>query len=548
MPTSEEEVLEEPVPKKATTRRVLKRPASTVGHTFEDVDAAFNQDALAKAFKRQSSMDSHSTDGSSAHHPLPELDDTIVCHPEKPRTSGVFDFIDWVMTWRLPKPELGKFLQKVAATVFRTGSMCAGMGTEEIVLHGLKLALARQGIELSHKSVFKAEMCPSKLVFLKSTYNLKETLFFRDNRDLQNDVVKDADGDVVSGRLEVDALFCGIVCKDISPLSTTPKPERAEEGKSGGSLDGLLKYIRALPLQSRPKFLILECVERLSHKRCVDPDGREGTKYIADELGSLGYCGEWLKVNSKDWFLPQSRPRVYGLFLRGLDLSPKSRKRRVGDVEAAVKLIEQFKALGSPEELEAVLHRSRNISETASEHKETEDTLSAAETWVPTWEMGEALEPTPKWRREHYQYAQRMGITKADMEDFPKFLDATKNTLAPRAVEGLWLHLVHLKKTKGHDWSKGFCIASVGASINFMSVRSDIFPCVTPKMNFCALHNGQTLSLRGLDMLALQGVQNREVAAFKLNAQKGSFLQELAGNAFTSNIFAAFLIAGLAVA
>lgn len=108
--------------------------------------------------------------------------------------------------------------------------------------------------------------------------------------------------------------------------------------------------------------------------------------------------------------------------------------------------------------------------------------------------------------------------------------------------------LVHFKKTKGHDWSKGFCIASVGASINFMSVRSDIFPCVTPKMNFCALHNGQTLSLRGIDMLALQGVQNREVAAFKLDAQKGSFLQELAGNAFTSNIFAAFLIAGLAAA
>ena len=77
-----------------------------------------------------------------------------------------------------------------------------------------------------------------------------------------------------------------------------------------------------------------------------------------------------------------------------------------------------------------------------------------------------------------------------------------------------------------------------------MSVRSDIFPCVTPKMNYCVLQDGCALKVRGVDILALQGVQNREVDAFKLNALKSAFLQELAGNAFTSNIFAAFFVAG----
>ena len=102
-------------------------------------------------------------------------------------------------------------------------------------------------------------------------------MFVPDNRDLQKEVLTDANGDAVNGRPTVDVLFCGIVGKDISPLSTTPKTERAKDGKSGGSLDGLLSYLRVIPLERRPAFLILECVERLSHKRMVDPDhGRAG--------------------------------------------------------------------------------------------------------------------------------------------------------------------------------------------------------------------------------------------------------------------------------
>jgi hypothetical protein len=49
----------------------------------------------------------------------------------------------------------------------------------------------------------------------------------------------------------------------------------------------------------------------------------------------------------------------------------------------------------------------------------------------------------------------------------------------------------------------------------------------------------------GLGALALQGVQGQEVHSFKLGATKGPFLQELAGKAYTANIVAAFLLAGL---
>lgn len=509
---------------KAPRPRVLKRPAKRAGHTNDDLDAAFHEHSLAEAARNR-----------------------VV-----PKTSGVFDFIQWIVDKRLSDSQRETLNTKLTCSELKTGSMCAGMGTEEIVLKGLSLALGPHGIHIKHKSVFKAELDPAKLQFLKSTYKNDDTLYFRDNRDLQHEAANDADGNTVSGRPKVDALFCGIVCKDISPLSTTPKTERAEEGKSGGSLDGLLKYIRVMTLERRPKFLILECVARLSHKRSVDPDEREGTNYISDELSSLGYCGRWLKVNSKEWFLPQSRPRVYGLFLRlnPTDLSPKSRERRVGDLQGAVDLIEQLKVPGPPEQLETVLRRSRSICETSEpKPKGSKDKCCDTElSFTPTWEMSDIPGGLPKWRHEHHQFLANLHVTKDDVREFPAFHQALRDTLHPRAMEGLWLHLLHLKRTRNHEWTKGFCIASAGASIRFMSVRSDIFPCVTPKMNYCVLQDGRALKVRGVDILALQGVQNREVDAFKLNAQKSTFLQELAGNAFTSNIFAAFFVAGLLAA
>jgi site-specific DNA-cytosine methylase len=493
------------------------------GHTSDDVDAAFNASALAEATR-----------------------DRVL-----PKTSGVFDFIQWMVDTCLSDAERETLKTKLTSSELKTGSMCAGMGTEEIVLKGLSLALGPYEVHFKHESVFKAEMDPAKLEFLRSTYKNEDTLYFRDNRDLQHEAVTDAEGNTVSGQPKVDALFCGIVRKDISPLSTTPKTERAEEGKSGGSLDGLLKYIRVMTLESRPKFLILECVERLSHKRSVDPDEREGTKYISDELSALGYCGRWLRVNSKDWFLPQSRPRVHGLFLRlhPTDLSPKSREHRVGDLQGAVDLIERFKVPGPPELLEAVLRRSRTMSE-ASEPKPKKSKIKhdADLHFKPTWEMSEIQDGSPKWHQEHKEFATNLCMNDDDVRDFPTFVQTLRDTLLPRALEGLWLHLVHLKKSQNHDWTKGFCIAAAGASIRFMSVRSDIFPCVTPKMHYCVLQDGRALKVRGVDILALQGVQNREVDAFKLNAHKSAFLQELAGNAFTSNIFAAFFVAGALMA
>ena len=81
--------------------------------------------------------------------------------------------------------------------------------------------------------------------------------------------------------------------------------------------------------------IILECVKRLAHHRKVDPDARTGAQFILDELGKLGYVGEWRTVSPRNLCLPQSRDRVYSLNLRRKDFSDAGERSRRQDLAKA---------------------------------------------------------------------------------------------------------------------------------------------------------------------------------------------------------------------
>ena len=466
-------------------------------------------------------------------------------HTSQPKSSGVFDYLQWVVTDVLKHDELEVLQAKAAKATITVGSMCAGMGTEEIVFEGLRRSLQEHKVSLQHRSVFKAEKDPAKMAFLQEHYGDARTTFVFNNHDLQKDTMTDVKGQAVQGRLQVDVLFCGIVCKDISPLSTKPKTERAKEGQSGSSLDGLLSYIKHMPLESRPQCLILECVQRLGHKRQVDPDGRQGTIYIKDELSALGYCGDWRNVNAKEFFLPQSRPRVYGMFLR-IDpkcLDGRGRELRDAESKACFDLVERMKVRGPPEPLTVVLQRCE-----AMRGNQLVPKSAPHEAQPASWELPPAkLESDVVWRREHCAFAEKLALRDTELKEFHAFANAANSAFKPRAIEGLWLKLVSEQRRRGTDWTKELMVASIGASLRFMSVRSDIFPCVTPHMSYAILQDRQLRGVTGVEALALQGIQTKEVRAFKFDTTKSNSakLQDLAGNAFTANVVAAFLVTGL---
>ena len=527
--------------KKGKLRRLMSKAPTVerVATTSDDEvpDAAPTKRARTAAVKRR-----------------PAMAPAIGTRTSMPKTSGVFHYLQWVVTNVLTHDELEVLKAKVTTATISVGSMCAGMGTEEIVFEGLRRSLQEHSIRLRHRSVFKAERDVAKMDLLQEHYGDASTTFVWDNRDLQKDTMTDAKGQVVQGRLSVDMLFCGIVCKDISPLNTKPKTERAKDGQSGSSLDGLLGYLHNMPLELRPIVIILECVQRLGHKRQVDPDNRQGTVYIRDELSALGYCGDWRNVNAKEFFLPQSRPRVYGMFLR---IGPKSldgrgHDERVAESKAAFALIERMEVQGPPEPLTVVLQRCQGLpTEVPLPTKEPLLTMSKSaphdsKKQLASWELPVAqLESDLVWRREHFNFAKTLALTDTELQEFHAFSLAAAGAFKPRAIEGLWLKLTSARRARGTDWTTQVVVASIGASLRFMSVRSDIFPCVTPHMTYAIMQNGHLRSVSGMEALALQGIQTVEARTFKLAQSKPGLLQDLAGNAFTANILAAFLVAAL---
>lgn len=234
---------------------------------------------------------------------------------KQPESSGCFDFVTWLATERLSHAELDTISRKFP---LRLGSMCSGMATEELALAAIHDALVVKDFFVQpHVSAFKAECDPQKVRFLRE--RLPDTPIFVDNGCLANAMPETVDGKCVQ-RPRCDILVCGLVCKDISGLSRTPKPISGT-GKSGQALQGLLSALNDMPFEERPRLVTLECVARLGSSRHVDQADGRGTEFVSNALRKLGYVGTWFTVKPRHFFLPQSRARVYSIHLKVKDFS-----------------------------------------------------------------------------------------------------------------------------------------------------------------------------------------------------------------------------------
>jgi hypothetical protein len=66
-------------------------------------------------------------------------------------------------------------------------------------------------------------------------------------------------------------------------------------------------------------------------------------------------------------------------------------------------------------------------------------------------------------------------------------------------------------------------------------------------MEYLILERGKARLASGFVALAMQGIQRKEISAFELAEEDDKLMRDLAGNAFTANIIAALLLAGMLV-
>ena len=205
-------------------------------------------------------------------------------------------------------------------------------------------------------------------------------------------------------------------------------------------------------------------MSRLGQKRRVDPDRRTGTSFILDELSSLGYVGKWSTVNPHGFFLPQSRKRVYGMFLKIACLMEQGRSLRATQLEKAADLINKLQ-LRSAEPISAVLERLPAVSQSppVASHPAKSKPQRAAK--------GEP----PKWHKEHDNFMKLKALRPQmlDTEDARSFKSAGQGVLGERGLQAMLLRVLVDQFRKGASWKKGIWIANTGASVRFISLRRD---------------------------------------------------------------------------
>lgn len=249
-----------------------------------------------------------------------------------PASSGIFDYTAWLMEAQLDEDQR----QRLHERVWTYMDFCAGFGTSTVVAEAVRRASQRHALNCEGHCVAITEADPKKRAHLHHVL-ARGCEYNRTSQPMPKPVIFAANADAGIATLPVDeakvavqlpapeVCFFGIVCVSISSQTQTPKSLEDLTGSSGVAWAGFLGYLQRLPLQSRPRCLILECVANLKNRRHVDKKTTTGCQQVVEALEEAGYKGDWRTVNTLDFGLPQSRPRVYGVFIHvGWGCGPQS--------------------------------------------------------------------------------------------------------------------------------------------------------------------------------------------------------------------------------
>ena len=176
----------------------------------------------AKPQACNSSDDSESSFATSDSGNAPGPADTQ--HP-KPKSSGMLDFCQWMVEQLRPEER-----QQAAARWFRTfGEFCAGMGTGLMCCEGLRRAMATHDFEVNATCTCFTETTPWKAKALSDLSGCLKSqeqspATFRRTGDLNDPcgLIKDIHGNTISSKPTFELLLQGLVCVDVSGLTSTP--------------------------------------------------------------------------------------------------------------------------------------------------------------------------------------------------------------------------------------------------------------------------------------------------------------------------------------
>lgn len=287
----------------------------------------------------------------------------------------------------------------------------------------------------------------------------------------------------------------GFSCKNLSGLNRGAHLTKLLNASTstGKTLRGVFQYTQ----KHSPRYLVLENVRGLlAHSR---------VNMLLSKFDSMGYDGDYVRVNSKEFMVPQSRHRVY-IFLR----------RRSGEKQPikAGNMLKRFRCK-EPIPIQKVIARRGGRGPRKSHS-------SRGEKWI---EIHDKFSKTHGLKGLRTQAERLAAIEKSYINGFQ---------IPLRMKCAALLSLEYWKVVKEIDVDTTNVLLQIDQEVFRMPGQVEICPCVVPKGVY--LMSAWRKLLSGRDMAALQGVSLADLIAHNLDKVEDNMLSDLAGNAFSAPV------------
>ncbi|KAF7587545.1 hypothetical protein BBP40_007056 [Aspergillus hancockii] len=422
------------------------------------------------------------------------------------------------ITARALELNFGEFLEHVGSKPLRIVTACSGTESPLLALEMVQENL-RKHFEKSFRfqHLFSAEIVPYKQAYIERNFHPR--FLFRDVTELKDRVAQTAYGSLEKIPKKADILIAGFSCVDFSSLNQKRKTLDAD-GESGGTFWGILRHAKAY----RPRMIILENVKSAPWRQ------------IADAWGGIDYFAVHSELDTKAYYLPQTRERGYMLCVDRALMAAHALSE--DDIRTWSKTLADFRRpASSPASMFMMEPDDRRL-----EQIENDMTARLGARSVVNWSQYQIRHGT-------YRLVEGLGLqrpwskSQADgtclMPDFT-WLSWLKN-LPERVWDTLDINFLR-KLVAGYDMNhkERFLELSQGVDRDKDTRAYGIVGCITP----CGIPYTTTRGgpLCGLEALGLQGLP---IDRLILARETQNELQQLAGNAMSSTVIGVAIMSAL---
>ncbi|KAI9812586.1 MAG: hypothetical protein M1827_004575 [Pycnora praestabilis] len=430
------------------------------------------------------------------------------------------------MTEKALKIGLRGTMHHLGSRKLRVGTMCSGTESPILALDLIHENLKQHfGIDFQIEHIFSAEIVPFKQAYIER--NFHPPIIFRDIRELRDhDEASTAYGSTVRIPGDIELLVAGFSCVDFSGLNTVKK-QLDHSGESGDTFRAILGYAR----RWRPPLIVLENI--------ANAPWTEIKEYWQSDAN---YSAKMVKLDTKQYYIPHTRQRGYMLCIDN-ELTRDADEK----VQEWATLMTKLSRPASSSIDEFLLHEDdprihRAREELAKGLRGAEKTPREVD-WVRC-----------QGRHQDYRAEMFLGhkrpMTNWEESGSCKMPDYAWGDWGIVQVERIWdtLDMSLLRNAaRGFDSQYKTHIRRVWELSQNIdraldSTQPGITGCITPSgIPYISNRGGPLI---GLEALSMQGLP---IEKLLLTRESQKQLQDLAGNAMTSTVVGAAMLAALIV-